>query len=87
MQQYFGDMEKYGSWMEGKKCCAQFIISREQIRKLPHQFYCNMYNWLITNSKQYDGSPKRSEQTMNDPLSSYNTGRYLEWSWELIFNY
>ena len=87
MQDYFGEMEQYGSWMAGKKCCAQFIVSREQIRKLPKKFYCNMYNWLINNSKKYDGSPKRSDKTLADPLSSYNTGRYLEWSWELIFTY
>ena len=62
------------------KCCAQFIVSKKQIRKHPKDFYQKYYNWLIENtSGEGNGDSK-------DIYSGYNTSRYAEWSWRFIFS-
>ena len=62
------------------KCCAQFIVSKEQIRKHPKQFYQEYYDWLIENTTaEANGSP-------DDMYSGFNTSRYAEWSWRFIFS-
>ena len=48
MSPWFGDIHDYGNFTEGKRSCAQFVVSRERIRSLPREFYANMYNWLVT---------------------------------------
>ena len=61
------------------KCCAQFIVSKERVQKHPKEFYQTMYDWLINKtSGEGNGDPA-------DLYSSYNTGRYAEWSWFYIF--
>jgi hypothetical protein len=30
------------------RCCAQFLVHRDSIKKLPIDFYQNLYNWIIT---------------------------------------
>jgi hypothetical protein len=32
------------------KCCAQFIISREVIRRHKKEFYEKIYDWIIKNT-------------------------------------
>ena len=36
---YIGPIEKYGDWTAGYKCCAQFIVHRDIIRKYPKKMY------------------------------------------------
>jgi hypothetical protein len=62
------------------KCCAQFIVSKKQIRKHPKEFYEKYYDWLINNTTSVgNGSP-------DDTYSGHNTSRYAEWSWRFIFS-
>ena len=60
------------------KCCAQFIVSKQVVLNKPKMFYFRMYTWIMKNTTESNNP--------NDPFSSYNTGRYLEWSWRFIFN-
>jgi hypothetical protein len=62
------------------KCAAQFIISKQRIRKNSKEFYEKIYNWLITNTNG------EGNGDMNDPYSGYWTGRFLEITWDYIFN-
>jgi len=62
------------------KCCAQFIISKQQILKRSKIFYNNIYIWLINNSSgEGNGSGY-------DEYSGFMLGRYVEWTWRFIFN-
>ena len=50
---YVNTMEgHFGKLREGAlvtdTCCAQFIVSRQAIRRLPRKFYERHYNWLMT---------------------------------------
>lgn len=65
-----------------RRCCAQFIVSREAILRHPIEFYQNYYNWLIENSEPGTGGCANQF----NPKSSYNTGRYAEWTWFALFN-
>jgi hypothetical protein len=61
------------------KCCAQFIVSRDAIRKHPREFYEKYYTWLIEKtSGEGNGS-------VDDMYSGFWTGRYAEYSWRFIF--
>jgi len=60
--------------------CAQFIVSKKAIHKNPKDFYEKLYLWLIDNTNG-EGSGDS-----NDLYSGYFTGRYLEWTWHLIFD-
>lgn len=80
MEPWFGDIANYNDFTVGQLCCAQFIVSRKQIKKLPLDFYLNMYTWLIKNTS---GPGNGSQEDIN---SGYNTSRYLEWTWHLIFS-
>jgi len=53
----------------GYKGCAQFLVHKDVIRKLPKKFYEKLYNWIITTD-----------------LLSYYSGRYLEWTWHLMWD-
>jgi hypothetical protein len=92
MAPWFGNIEDYGNFTQGKRACAQFVVSRERIRSLPREFYANMYRWLAANTlgeinSGYDPVTKARNPTPLDYHcnSNYFTSRYLEWSWELIF--
>jgi hypothetical protein len=92
MAPWFGDIENYGNFTEGKRSCSQFVVSRERIKSLPREFYWNMYVWLVTNTKGevttgFDPVLKCRYITEadNDSNSNYFTSRYMEWSWEFIF--
>lgn len=65
---------------EEGKCCAQFIVSRNKILQKPKEFYVNMYNWFIENTH---GEGNGDKENLN---SSFNTGRYAEWTWRFIFS-
>lgn len=92
MFEYFGKIEDCGNFMEGRKACAQFIVSRDRIRSLPKSFYYNLYHWIINNTLD-DENPGIDPVTLtrlwiknwDDPNSNWYTSRYMEWSWELIF--
>jgi hypothetical protein len=65
-----------------RACCAQFIVSKEVIRKRSIDFYNKIYNWLIENSNE-NGNKKDHR---SDEYSGYYMGMYLEWTWGNIFN-
>jgi hypothetical protein len=46
IKDYLGPL-KYNSIINVDLCCAQFLVSREAIRKLPLEFYKKQYNWLM----------------------------------------
>ena len=64
---------------EGGQCCAQFIISRETIRKNPQHLYFHLFNWLVKNTNG-EGNGNNA-----DIYSGWFTSRYSEWSWRFIF--
>lgn len=93
MEPYFGSITEYGDFTNGKRACAQFVVSRERIHSLPREFYRDMYNWLIENTLDeevvgYDPITLCRIPTANweHPNSSHYSSRYMEWSWELIFS-
>jgi len=61
------------------KCCAQFIISKNNILKNPKSFYENYYNWLVDKTNG-EGNGKS-----DDIYSGWSTSRYAEWTWRFIF--
>jgi hypothetical protein len=83
---YWNDVfqESCGNYKDAKphtgKCCAQFIVSREIIRKRPIELYKKMYDWLINNTHGTGNGDK------NDLYSGYYTSRYAEWTWRNLFN-
>ena len=56
-------------WTDGHRGSAQFLVHRDIIRKLPKQFYQDLYDWIITTN-----------------LTSNESGRYLEWTWHLLWD-
>lgn len=70
LQSYIGNIEKYGNWTVGYKCCAQFIVNKEYIRKYPFEMYKNMFKYMMNNNK-YDEKAK---------------GHMFEWTLHLLFD-
>lgn len=91
MEPYFGDIYKYYDFTRNKSGGSQFIVSAENIRRLPKKFYQNMYDWMIANILDepdigHDNWGNRlSRPTDCLSNSNYYMSRYLEWTWELIF--
>ena len=77
LEPYLGDYE--AAKPDYHKCCAQFIVSRKNVRQHPKQLYIDMYDWLIKHTNDEGNSYK------NDPYCGYFTGRYAEWVWAYIF--
>lgn len=93
MQPYFGPIEGYGDFTQGKKSYSQFVVSRERVHSLPKNFYSEMYNWIVENTLEeeevtYDPVTLCPKYTTGweHPNSDYHISRYMEWSWELIFS-
>ena len=63
-----------------RKCCAQFIVSKNRVLCRSKEFYEYFYNWIICKCTSKGRSCKW------DPYSSYNIGRYCEWTWHAVFN-
>jgi hypothetical protein len=78
MRNYIGEYETCTP--EKGTCCAQYIISRNNILDKPKKFYEDFYNWLIDNTNGEGNGDS------NDIYSGNMTGRYAEWSWRFIFN-
>lgn len=92
MEKTFGDIHDYGSFLYGKKACAQFVVSRDRIRTNPREFYSDMYFWLVENTlgtidTKFDPVSKTRLWTPLDSNvnSNYFTSRCMEKTWELIF--
>lgn len=92
MEKTFGSIYDYGSFLYGKKACAQFVVSRDRIRTLPREFYSDMYFWLVENTigeinTTFDPVSKTRLWTPldNNVNSNYFTSRCMEKTWELIF--
>src|SRR5436189_189730 len=83
MKPYFGQMEDYGDFTQGRKACAQWVVSRDNIRSRPCSFYENMYIWLVTNTLDqghvdFDPVSKERKGTSidKDSRSNWFTSRY-----------
>jgi hypothetical protein len=92
MQPFFGDIESYYDFTNGKKGCAQYVVSRDRILSLPKEFYQNMFQWLVDNTLDQEVPPfdpgHKSRISMpidKHILSNWYTSRYMEWSWQLIY--
>ena len=92
MEPYFGNIDTYYDFTNGKKGCAQYIVSRDRITSLPKEFYKNMFDWLVQNTidqeiPPFDPGHKSRISTPIDKniLSNWYTSRYMEWSWQLIY--
>jgi hypothetical protein len=78
---YTENLEQYlGKWtdlpLKPRKCCAQFIVSREQIKKNPLEMYKKLYHWILNdNDDTLDGTRGKS----------YTKGLYCEFIWNFIF--
>lgn len=44
---YIGPIEKYGDWTAGYKCCAQFIVHRDYLRKFPKKMYEDIFQYMM----------------------------------------
>ena len=60
-----------------RKCCAQFIVSRERVRARPLAFYQRYYDWLVKHTDTVTGKGLRS---------SWMTSRLAEWTWDAVFD-
>lgn len=47
LQPYIGHIEKYKDWTAGYKCCAQFVVHRDYIRKYPRKMYEDMLSYML----------------------------------------
>lgn len=43
---YIGTLPS-NDWTYGQHCCAQFVIDKKRIIKLPKQFYSDIYQWIL----------------------------------------
>lgn len=68
---YIGHRSQYGDWTLGNRCCAQFIVHRDRIKRHPRKFYEDLYRFHITPTK-------------DDPIG-YAKGHLFEWTIALIF--
>ena len=93
MQPYFGEIEGYGDFTQGKKSYSQFVVSKDRIHSLPKDFYSKMYNWIVENTLDDEDATYdpvtlclKNNTSWEHPNSEYHVSRYMEWSWELIFS-
>lgn len=90
---YFGGVDNYYDYVQGRKSYCQFIVSSDRIHSLPKSFYVNMLDWIKKNKLEdapveYDPVTKikKLQPNWENCFSSYNISKYLEYSWELIFS-
>jgi hypothetical protein len=57
-------------WLIGHKGCAQFLVHKSLITKLPLKFYNDIYNWMLA----FDNPNYRL------------SGHFLEWTWHLFWD-
>jgi hypothetical protein len=50
-------------WTQGYRGSAQFLVHKSLIKKLPLEFYENLYNWIITTDMTNDKSGRFLEWT------------------------
>jgi len=77
MKEYFGEMPH--DYTLEKHSTGQFYVNKNTIKRLPINFYKNMYNFLI------EKSTPNSLYTNNSFFDQNYTSRFMEWSWEFIF--
>ena len=44
---YIGDIEKYGDWTAGYKCCSQFVVHKNTIRRYPKKMFEDMLAYML----------------------------------------
>ena len=47
MEEFFGPIESLPKVVNKDICCAQFVVTRDMIRKHPLRFYQKQYDWLL----------------------------------------
>lgn len=65
LEPYIGNIEKYGNWTVGYKCCAQFIVHRDYIHKYPHEMYQNMYKYMMNDKHDEKAKGHMFEWTLH----------------------
>lgn len=50
-------------WTQDQRGSAQFLVHKSLIRKLPIEFYEDLYNWIITTDMTNDKSGRFLEWT------------------------
>ena len=63
------------------KCCAQFIVSKKRVQGNLMEFYVRFLHWLIEHTQgEGNGDPTNFH-------SGFQTSRYAEWLWKLVFTH
>ena len=70
---YIGSRKQYGNWTLGNRCCAQFIVHRDRIRKHPRKMYEDLYKFAITT------------QVGQDKIGNVSA-HLFEWTAALVFD-
>ena len=58
-------------WTQNHRGSAQFLVHKSLIKKLPLEFYENLYNWIITTDMTNDKSGRFLEWTWNILFETY----------------
>lgn len=82
MQETFGDIEDSQSTCN--KCCAQFIVNKQNVKNKPKEFYQNLYDWMIDNTNDKNNN-FHNPKHLDDRTNSVSMGQTLEWTWSHIF--
>ena len=82
MQETFGNIEDSQSICN--KCCAQFIVNKQNVKNKPKEFYQNLYDWIIVNTNDKNNNFFNKDH-LDDRTNSVSMGQTLEWTWSHIF--
>jgi hypothetical protein len=66
-----------------RKCCAQFLVTKERVLCRSKEYYKNYYDWIINKA-----TTEGKKHTMN-PFNFFSgnaIGVYCEWTWYGLFN-
>lgn len=65
LKPFIGPIEKYGDWTAGYKCCAQFIVHRDEVYKYPKKMYENMFKYMMNASDDEKAKGHMFEWTLH----------------------
>jgi hypothetical protein len=74
MAPYIGDIEQYGEFTPGFKCCAQFIVHSDRVREHPKKMYEGILKYVVERPDPGTPNPQQAR------------GHMLEWTWHLLFD-
>jgi len=82
MQKHFdGNFDaRHGEKQNGKACCAEFVVSAQQVWRNPQVLYCDALHWLL--------SPNQGTElaAVTDNIDKLK-GQALEWLYPFIFEH